>query len=480
MKHDQGELDAVAARVDARRSDFATVAERIWGFAEIRYQEHQSSDAQAAAMEAAGFRVMRGAAGMPTAFIAEAGSGKPVIGFLGELDALAGMSQQAGVAVEAPLQLGACGHGCGHNLLGVGAMMAAVATRDYLAANGLPGTVRYYCCPAEEGGSGKGFLARAGAFADVDTAVTWHPGCGTGVSTGVSLANIQAYFRFKGRRSHAADTPHLGRSALDAVELMNVGVNYLREHVIPEARMHYAVTDTGGISPNVVQAHAEALYLVRAPEGSEVQHIFSRVRKIAEGAALMTETELEVEIDKACLNLLHNETLEKAMQGVIEHYGPPAFDEADEAFARDIRKTLSERDVEGSARKFSALADRDKPFATGIMPYDPRHQSEGGSTDVSDVSWAVPTVQCWAACFALGTPFHSWQMVAQGKQPAAVKGMTHAAKIMAGTALRLFREPALLAEAQAEHDRNTGGRPYACPMPPEVLPPPLRKGKGRK
>jgi aminobenzoyl-glutamate utilization protein B len=476
MRNDPLNLQDLSARLDAKGPDYTALADRIWDFAELRFAEHRSVAAQIEQLEAEGFRITRNIAGLSTAFVAEAGEGGPVAGFLGEFDALAGLSQEAGNPKPAPLVPGGIGHGCGHNLLGAGAMLAAVAARDTLAAAGQAGTIRYYGCPAEEGGSGKTFMARAGAFDDLDAAICWHPGIFAGVNSSTTLANFQVYFRFKGRPAHAAGSPHLGRSALDAVEIMNMGANYLREHMPSDARLHYAITDTGGISPNVVQANAAVLYLIRSPKVAQAQALFARVRKCAEGAAHMTETALTVEIDKACSEILPNTVLEMAMHENIRRLGAPVFDEADRAFAAAIRDSLTPEEIESSVEFFGAPPGAvDLPMAEEILPFDGAPRFMPGSTDVGDVSWVVPTVQCHGANYAVGTPFHTWQMVAQGKSPAAHKGMLHAAKAMAATGLDIIRDPELLARAKAELTRRTGGKPYACPIPPEVVAPPLRK-----
>jgi aminobenzoyl-glutamate utilization protein B len=412
--------------------------------------------------------------------VAEAGQGGPVIGILGEYDALSGMSQDAGATVcrPSPEITNGNGHGCGHHLLGTASHFAAVAVKTYLEASGQPGTVRFYGCPAEEGGSGKTFMARAGLFDDLDAALCWHPDVYTGVFSRSSLANIQAYFRFTGKASHAAASPHLGRSALDAVELMNVGVNYLREHMPSEARVHYAVTNSGGISPNVVQANAEVLYLVRAPHNPEAAALYERVCNVARGAALMTETKLEIVFDKACSNLVQNSVLNRVMYKNIERMGAPDFSGDDATQARGYWTSITEDDIAASGKPLGRALREAKPLFEGIAQYDPaKEELIYGSTDVGDVSWVTPTVQCVTACYAFGTPFHSWQMVAQGKLPAAHKGMVHAAKLIAATAIDLLREPALLDEAKAELVAYRGGKPYQCPIPADVALP-FARGKG--
>jgi aminobenzoyl-glutamate utilization protein B len=411
---------------------------------------------------------------MPTAFAAEYGSGSPIIGFLGEYDALAGLSQQAGAAQPAPLVPGEPGQGCGHNLLGAGSMLAAVLVKDYLVANGLPGTIRYYGCPGEEGGSGKTFMARDGIFDDLDAAFCWHAGSFNAVMSVKTLANIQVYFRFKGQASHAAGSPHLGRSALDAVELTNVGVNYLREHMPTDCRVHYAITNSGGISPNVVQASADVLYLVRAPNVRQAQALYERVCNVARGAALMTETTLTIEVDKACSNTLPNAALELDLYGNLKMMGPVPFDDADRAFAAAIRESLTEEHIRSSIETYGAEMDLTSPLHEGLVPFDGTALPRSGSTDVGDVSWITPTAQVYGACWAIGTPGHSWQVVAQGKSPAAHKAMLHAAKALAATALDVIESPELLARAKAELRENTGGQPYVCPIPADVVPPSQR------
>ena len=288
--------------VDAAKSRLIALSDRVWGMPEVCYTEVRSAAEHAAELRHQGFRVTEGVAGIPTAVIGEAGEGGPVIAFLGEYDALPGLSQEAGVAEHRPIEPGGHGHGCGHNLLGSGAMLAAVALKNWLAEKGIPGRVRYYGCPAEEGGAAKAFMVRAGAFDDADIAISWHPYSFWEVAPALSLANTRADFAFTGRAAHAAAAPHLGRSALDAVELMNVGVNYMREHMPSDARVHYALLDTGGIAPNVVQAYARVRYSIRAMDLPGMLDLIERVHKIAQGAALMTETSVEMRIVSAVSN----------------------------------------------------------------------------------------------------------------------------------------------------------------------------------
>jgi aminobenzoyl-glutamate utilization protein B len=456
--------------VDAHRDELIALADRVWAMPEVCYTEHRSAAEHKAELERQGFRVTEGVAGIPTAVIGEAGEGGPVIAILGEYDALPGLSQEAGVAEHREVEAGGHGHGCGHNLLGAGALLAATALKDWLAEKGIKGRVRYYGCPAEEGGAAKAFMVREGAFEDADIAISWHPHSFWEVTPPVSLANTRADFIFTGRASHAAVSPHLGRSALDAVELMNVGVNYMREHMPSDARVHYALLDTGGIAPNVVQAHARVRYSIRAIELSDMQALVARVRKIAEGAALMTETKMEMRVISAVSNVLSNTPLENALQEVLDELGPPHFDAADQAFARDIRSTLTGGDIAslweqiGMEDTGAALADFTVPAAVTRKPMI-------GSTDVGDVSWAVPTVQAHAPTVAIGTPFHTWQVVAQGKTPAAHKGMVQVAKAMAALGARAFTDPAFVTAAKADHAKRTAKHPYVCPIPEGVQPP---------
>ncbi|MCR0980589.1 M20 family metallopeptidase [Roseomonas populi] len=476
MKNDPIALDRLSNAVEAKAPAFTELSDRIWETPELRFAETRSVEAQIARLEAEGFRVTRNVAGIPTAFLAESGEDGPVIGFLGEFDALAGLSQEAGIAEPRPLVAGGNGHGCGHNLLGAGAMLAAVSARDALREAGMKGRVRYYGCPGEEGGSGKTFMAREGVFDDLDAAITWHPGAFNAVMSIRNLANYQVYFRFKGKAAHAAGSPHLGRSALDAVELMNVGVNYLREHMPQEARVHYAVTNSGGVSPNVVQAEAEVLYLIRAPKVTEAAALFERVKACAEGAAIMTGTKWSFEIDKACSEVAQNRTLETVLHGNFQSLGAPDYDEADHRFAAEIRRSLSAEDIASEVASFGADPSLgEAELHDGVLPFDGTPLIQAGSTDVGDVSQIVPTVQAWGACWAVGTPFHTWQAVAQGQSAHAHKGMVQAAKVMAATALDGFRDPELLARAKAELAQRRSGKAYASPIPAEVLAPPLRR-----
>ncbi|ARS51797.1 amidohydrolase [Kushneria konosiri] len=476
----------IRAWVETRRDQFIALADAIWDHPETRFEEHLSSALLADALEAEGFYVERGVAGMETAFVASIGSGSPVIALLGEFDALPGLSQRGGASAFEPLEPGGHGHGCGHNLLGTAALAAAVAVRDELHSCGRlegAGTVRFYGCPGEEGGSGKTFMVREGLFDDVDVALTWHPMTFTGLFSTPTLANIQAYFRFHGTAAHAANSPHLGRSALDAVELMNIGANYLREHVPEQARLHYAVTDAGGNSPNVVQSSAEVLYLVRAPDMAETEDIYARLQDVARGAALMTGTSVEVTFDKACSSYLPNRTLEALMFEQMDILGAPDFDEQNQHYARDIADTITPagrradldtmRRMTGRDTQASIDAFEDQVLADAVLAPGDGREIMKGSTDVGDVSRVVPTAQCYVSCFAIGTALHTWQVVAQGRSALGHKGMLRAADILGATTLRLLEDPERVNQARDELARVNARTPYLCPIPQGVTPSPL-------
>lgn len=470
-------LDGISQRADS----YAALSDAIWRFAETAYLEESSSNALIEALEGEGFRVTRGLADIPTAFCAEYGSGEPVIGILGEYDALYGLSQEAGVYEKTPGPNPQSGHGCGHNLLGAGSVAAAVAVKDYLCASGASGTVIYFGCPGEEGGSGKTFMARAGAFNRLDAALTWHPGDMNAVMSTSTLANIQAKYVFTGKSAHAAAAPHTGRSALDAVELMNVGANFLREHIISQARLHYAITDAGGMSPNVVQANASVLYLVRAPKIGDAREIYERLNDVARGAALMTGTSVKIDFMKACSDFLINTTLQSALAQAMEENGAVEPDEADISRAANYIKTLpggGEAAAKQTARMLAELFGAETAAEIKlngavndfILPYRMSGAAMPASTDVGDVSQICPTAQLGTVTCAAGTPGHSWQMVAQGTFPLAHKGMLNAAEILARAAIRLINEPELVKRAKEEHEKRSGGAKYVSPIPDGVKP----------
>lgn len=464
--------------IDEKQTQFAALSDEIWDHPELNFREFKSAKALCDALTENGFTVEKGLAGIPTAFSGRFGNGHPVIGILGEFDALPGLSQKAGVTVKEPLPGDGCGHGCGHNLLGVGSLAAATAIKAYLEETGKPGTVIYFGCPAEEGGSGKAFMARDGVFNELDAALSWHPGSLNTVWSFSTLANVQVKYHFTGKSAHAAASPHLGRSALDALELMNMGVQFLREHIIPEARVHYAITNTGGPAPNVVQAEAEALYLIRAPKSSQVQEIYERVNDIARGAALMSGVSVEIQMDKSCSNIVVNRTLEEILYQNMTEISLPEYTEEEEAFAKAIQETIEgrttmadrlEKTMGAKGRMLGAEYDKQSLYRF-VMPYNPSNKPLSGSSDVGDVSWICPTSQILASTGAGGTVEHSWQMVAQGKTSSAHKGMLYAGKVLAGAAIDLFENPELIEKAKKEHLAQVGEEGYRPLLTPDVKP----------
>ncbi|GHT79127.1 amidohydrolase [Spirochaetia bacterium] len=475
-----GDKKHLVQLIDEKRALFTGLNDRIWDFAEIRFNLKQSADALCTVLEQEGFRIERGVAGMAHAFVATYGSGGPAIGILGEYDALAGMNQAAGVTEKkAPLP-GGSGHGCGHAALGAGAVAAAVGIKDYMKEAKLAGTIKYFGCPAEESGSGKAYLARAGFFRGLDAILSWHPMMENQIMGISTLANYQIFFNFKGVSSHASAAPEYGRSALDAAELMSVGVNYLREHIIQDARIHYAYTDVGGGAPNVVQASSELLYFIRAPKNAQVEEIFKRVVDIARGAALMTGTTMSYRWDSACANVIVNDTLSKALYENLVWVGPNTYTAEELQFAQTVVDGLDESTRKGipaklartffnkSAEEIARLAA--KPIMDDIAPYFFTDKPIPASSDVGDASWHAPTAQIITACYPYGTVPHSWQVVACGKSSIVHKGLLQAGKAIALTALELLENPRLIEDAKAEYAKRLGGETYTCPIPPDVEP----------
>lgn len=431
--------DPMLDYLDAHATQYADLAQSIWDKAELGYLETESSALLQQTLEEAGFTIERGVADIPTAFVASYGSGGPVIGLLAEFDALPGISQAA-VPERREIEGKNAGHACGHHLFGAGSTAAAVAIKEWLAANDLPGTVRLYGTPAEEGGSGKVYMVRAGLFDDVDAVLVWHPADRNAADPATSLANKSAKFRFRGVSSHAAVAPERGRSALDGVEAMNLMVNMMREHIPQESRIHYVIT-SGGSAPNVVPDFAEVFYYVRHPKASELQKIWGRVMAAAEGAALGTGTSLESEIIHGNHSMLPNETLAAAMHARLEQVGGVEYNAEERAFAEKISTTLDlDSDLEGQEAVVQPME-----FVQGM-----------GSTDVGDVSWTVPTVELRTATWVPGTAPHTWQAIAAGGTSIGAKGMMVAARSMALTAADLFTDPDLLAAAREEFDQRRG------------------------
>ena len=450
--------------VSKNQKRFQELADKVWSTPETCYSEQNSMSAHVDELIYHGFSVIKGIAKIPTAVVGEYGTDGPIIAFLGEYDALAGLSQKADVFHQDPVKKGANGHGCGHNLLGSASMQAAVALKEWLKDSNLPGVVRYYGCPAEEGGAAKTFMVRDKIFKDVDVAITWHPGCLPGIVKGSSLANCRVDFTFEGRASHAAVSPHLGRSALDAIELMNVGVNYMREHMPDKARIHYALIDGGGISPNVVQAKAKVRYVVRDETTPKMMELLERVKEIAKGAALMTQTKVKTKILAGVSNLVYNETLGNIMQGNLDQLGAPEFSKEEHLYAKKYQDTLTRKDIESAYSHAGIDLVEGQVLAETVVAGDVKPVDMGGSTDVADVSWVVPTVSLWGANYAIGTPFHSWQMTAQGKSSIAIKGMTHAAMVMAATGSDLILNKTILDDAWSEHNKTIEKEGYMLPI----------------
>lgn len=433
------ETRQVLASIDAKAAVYTDVAMKIWGFAEVGYQETRSSALLQEQLRTAGFTVQAGVAEIPTAFVATWGSGKPVIGIVGEFDALPGLSQAA-TPERKPVVDNGPGHGCGHHLFGTASTAAAIAVKEWMAAGRRGGTVKFFGTPAEEGGSGKVYMLRAGLFDDVDAVVSWHAGDRNAVSAASSLANVTAKVRFRGVSAHASAAPHRGRSALDGVEAMNAMVNLMREHIPSDARIHYVITN-GGLAPNVVPDFAEAYYYARHNDMRVLDGIWDRLTNAARGAALGTDTKMEMEITGAVWNVLPNQYLAGVMHSHLETVGGFEYTPAERRFADDLRRTLD-----------GALPPVDS--SNQIMA--PQGGVGTASTDMGDVSWRVPTVQMTAATWVPGTPAHSWQAVAAGGMSIGAKGMLVAAKTMALTAIDLMSNPAHVERARAEFDKARG------------------------
>jgi aminobenzoyl-glutamate utilization protein B len=438
--------------VDADAAHYKQVSKEIWGFAELGYHENKSSKLLQEQLKAAGFTLRVGVADEPTGFIASYGSGKPVIAILGEFDALPGLSQQA-VATRQPVVSGAPGHGCGHNLLGSGAALAAVATRNFMAEKHISGTLRFYGTPAEEGGSGKVYMVRDGLFKDVDVVLQWHPADKNGVTNGGALAVISAKFTFHGVAAHAAMAPDRGRSALDAVMLMGNGIEFMREHVPSNTRIHYIITK-GGVAPNVVPDLAEMDLMARNPYMQTLDGIWARILKIAQGAALMTETTLEVRDVGSDANIIPNDPLAKVAQRNLEAVGGHTMNAEQKAFALDLQKTLPPG-AAGSLDQTQTILP--------LRPYDPNAPS--ASTDVGDVSWVVPTIGFGTATFVPGVAAHTWQAAASAGTSIGQDGMVVASKALALTAVDLFESPELVAAAHQDFLHQLEGKTYESPIP---------------
>ncbi len=470
----------ILSYLNENRKTFLDLSDEIWGLAELSMQEYRSAEAYLRCLEDLGFKVENHLAGLPTAFLGRYGSGKPVIGILGEFDALASLSQAAEETVCRPLTAGGNGHGCGHNLLGAASLAAAAAVKHLIETGKCGGTVVFYGCPGEEGCAGKAFMARDGLFRDLDAALCWHPGDANQVTTGSNAATLQFEYEFRGVAAHAANSPEQGRSALDAMELMNLGVQFLREHMPRTASIHYAVLDAGGASPNVVQPHARVLYMVRGDCVRSAKKLLARVHKIAQGAALMTETEVSWRQIDGTSSTLSNRVIEELLDRTLRTVPLPVYTAEEEQFAAQLAVTYPHDGLPGCGEGWSeadrAFVDRESRGGTAplngfVMPYVHSNVLNPGSTDVGDVSWLTPTAQFTAVTWTSGAPGHSWQNVSIGKTSIAHKGLLYAAAVLAGAAETLMQDGALLAAAREEFSR-TARAGYDCPLEADTKPEP--------
>ena len=448
--------------IDQYRSTLDQLSKGIWAHPEAGYRETYACDATAKVLRDAGFEVEIGAGGVPTAIRASFGSGHPVIGLLGEYDALPGLSQECCGTEKKPVEGQGYGHGCGHNLLGVAHVGAAIGIKEEIEKNHLPGTVVYYGCPGEELLTGKPFMARGGAFRDLDLAMAFHPNTNNSATMGVSTALNSAKFHFKGRTAHAGGDPHNGRSALDAVELMDVGANYLREHVTSDVRIHYTILE-GGTAPNIVPDKASVWYYVRALSRDVVVDCYDRLVKIAKGAAMMTETEVEIEFLGGCYNRLNNKVLTEMVDGIMRELPQEPWTQEELDFAKKLN--------ESSASQWKKFLQKhnlpeDTQLHTGVLPI--QYENTFASSDVGDVGHIVPTVSFTTACFAIGSPGHSWQFTSCSGSSIGEKGMIYAAKVMAVAGARILENPKIAEVAMAEFKASMGGKEYVCPIPDEV------------
>ena len=469
--------ESIYSYIQSRSDEFIAVSDRIWEFAELSLNEYKSVECYLEFLRREGFEVREQAANVPTAFVASYGSSAPRIGILAEYDALSSLSQKPGIAEKDPLVPGGHGHGCGHNLLGAGSLAAAVAVKKLIEEGKLQGTVVFYGCPGEEGCAGKTFMARDGEFRDLDAAITWHPGDTNEVTTGSNAACLQYLYSFQGQTAHAAGDPHLGRSALDAAELMNVGVQFLREHMRSCESVHYSFLDVGGPSPNVVQPTASVLYMVRSDNVRNAKELLERVHNIARGACLMTGTTVSIRQVDGTASTLSNTVLERLIQKNLESAPLPVYTDEERAFIEAIHDTYLNRELPGTAHKYDWKVKKQVKEWTGdgmkaindfVMPYVPSDYMSPGSTDVGDVSWLTPTAQFNAATWASNCPGHSWQMVSTGKTSFAHKAMLYAGQVLAGTAYDLMTAPSILKEARAEFD-ITAAEGYDCPLEPDLV-----------
>lgn len=443
--------------IDINKDDLFAISDALWDHPETCFEEVEACRIICEFMEKSGFEVTRNLAGIPTAFKATFGSGKPSLGILAEYDALSGMSQEACIAEKKSIPGKDKCHGCGHNLFAAGSVAAALAVKSYIEENG-SGSVTLFGCPAEEGGSGKVFMARDGVFDEIDSIVSWHPESMYMVRTRPALANVKVKYSFEGIAAHAGANPDKGRSALDAVELMNIGANFLREHMELTSRVHYAILDAGGYAPNMVQSHAVVLYLIRAVDAESVRDLHARIDRIAQGAALMTDTQVTSEVVSAYSNLITIPTLQSTANEAMHDIPLPVPTEEDLSYGNALRATM----------KLTAAQQAKGPYSLEVLDPAPP-VAHGGSTDTADVSWVCPTVQMHIGTWVIGTPGHSWQSVSQCRSDYAKRSAMYAGKAVAATIMRLFENPDLIEKAKAEHKEKVG-EGYICPLPADVKP----------
>jgi len=467
--------DTILSYLDDQDEKLFYIAKDIWDHPQIALEETYASKLLSDELAEAGFTIEHGVGQMETAFVASWGSGKPIIGILGEYDALPGLSQDLATQIT-PLEEGGPGHGCGHNLFGTACFGAAMALKTAMEAEGIAGTIRFYGCPAEETLVGKTFMARDGVFDDLDAALSWHPGETNGVWAGSSLAMNSFKVNFHGVASHAGVAPEMGRSALDGAMLMDVGVNYLREHTIQESRIHSVIT-SGGQAPNVVPAYAQIWYFVRAPRRDQVEEIYARMLDIAKGAALMSGTTYDIDFVTGCYELLSNRVISNILLEKMKGVDDLRFSDQERAFAKELQQSFPTGSLDHAFERAKAStpdpvdsSEIEDPLWERVLPH---HQDAGispGSTEVGDVSQITPTGQLRTTCWPLGTPPHSWQTVASSGSSIGFKGMLFAAKGLALTAYDLMTKPELLAAAQAEFEQDQQGRKYVSPLPDGTVP----------
>jgi len=459
-------------QIEKNKEKIIEISDQIWTFAELGLIETKSSMVLANELEKSGFTVNRGIADMPTAFIATWGESSPVIGIMGEYDALPGLSQKK-VPWREPLEAGKPGHGCGHNIHGTSGMTAAITLKNVMQKFGVQGTIKYFGCPAEENFNGKVYLVREGYFKDVDVAIGHHPSIMNTVSLANSIAVNSVKFHFYGIASHAAASPEQGRSALDAIELMNVGVNFLREHVAQDVRIHYII-EKGGEQPNIVPPHSQSWYYIRAPERDQVEFVYNWILDIASAAAMMTRTELKVEFIGGVYNSISNRTIAELIIKNMREIRTPTYNEEEWKFAKEIAQSITPEMKRTQLKQFKHPKWNElvsKILADEVV--DPVGEGDlmHGSTDVSDVSWQTPTTEFMTATWVLGTPIHSWQCAAQSGVGLGHKSLIFAAKVMTTTCIDILKKKETVNQAKEEHKRKIGNKKYISPIPSEIKPP---------